>query len=359
MTSRSVSPYSTSKTQRIITEEMKRRQIRAYFGYTDIPPKPIAPREPEIGRIRLLKQIGAIAGPVIILLGILALFLKLDLALIAPLILTGGIIFGGTRLISNYINQRDWAYQQLGAQYMSLLYDYQQKLKKWEILEEDLRNIPSAHQIDLWLQEDLRRIRDRIGLERLSLVTNQLEAERSTSFIYGALLENKDDDGNPDIPQHEFQSARFDSVDGKLRFPCYQFMVVYLSDTRISAYSARFNFLHGELLGSKTYEYLYQDIVSISTEEVSINYYLPQPFFVANGPLASTNFSVPLMPTIQTMQSKISKATKFILSVPSGDSASVIIDIDLDENLLGPQLKAGLKTQIDYIRTKLREKKKG
>lgn len=358
MNSRSISPYSTSKTQRVITDEMKRRQIRAYFGQSDIPPKPIAPLEPEIGRIRLLKQIGMILGPIIIILGILALFLKMDLSLIAPLLLTGGIIFGITRVINNYINQRDWAYQQAGAQYMSLLYDYQQRLKKWEILEEDLRQIPNGRQLDAWLREDLQRIRDQTGLERLSLVTNQLEAEQSISFIYGPLLENKGDDDKPDIPQHEFSSARFDAGDGKIRFPCYQFMVVYLSDTRISAYSARFNFLHGELLSSKTYEYLYQDIVSISTEEVSINYYLPQQFFAANGPLASTNFSVPL-PPIQPTQSKISKATKFILTVPSGDSASVIIDTDLDESLLSPQLKVGLKTQIDYIRSKLREKKKG
>ena len=212
-------------------------------------------------------------------------------------------------------------FNEAGEKYREALQNRQELAKKWDLTEDDLALEPSVAQIDAWLKEDLdlavQRALDRLGLVRDELVREPL-------VIYGPLFWTTDG-----IPDDELVAVKL--VD-TLRFSCYQLVVVCLSAERIATYSANFNFLRYVFLNEKTVEYLYRDIVSVSTEEKSTNYSLP------NG--------------------KTLRRTQVFRLVVPGDSIEVVINSPEIKDLLGgtPQLSDHEKS-VRVIREMLRTKK--
>ena len=63
--------------------------------------------------------------------------------------------------------------------------------------------------------------------------------------------------------------------DGGLRFAIHRFLVIYLTEHHLAAYSCDFNFLRDVPMNETTREYQYQDIVSVATYEWSQSFTLP------------------------------------------------------------------------------------
>lgn len=195
-------------------------------------------------------------------------------------------------------------------------------LAKWG-LTEDLVNQPKRAPIFQWLNEDMQTVTQR-ALHNLGLTKEELV--RDPMVIYGPLFWT-----TYGIPDDELVTVNL--TDGSILFSCYQLVVVCLSAERIATYSANFNFLRYAFLNEKSVEYLYQDIVSVSTEEKSTNYNLP------NG---------------KTMR----RAQIFRLAVPSGDNIEVVINSPEIRDLLGGEPKLSNHDQsVRVIREMLRTKK--
>lgn len=202
--------------------------------------------------------------------------------------------------------------------------EYEDTLNRWGLTPTDLANRPSTTQIDTWLAEDLSKV-TQIALEKLGLVREELV--RDPLVIYGPLIWK-----TPGIPDEDLVTVSVS--DGTLRFSCYQLVVVCLSEARIATYSANFNFLRYAFVGEKTVEYLYQDIVSVSTEEKSTNYTLP------SGQILRT-------------------AQIFRIAVPSGDNIEVVISSSEIKNLLGGTPKESDHDQsVRVIREMMRQKQR-
>lgn len=195
-------------------------------------------------------------------------------------------------------------------------------LEKWGITEEDIANTPHVSQIDTWLAEDMKNVITK-ALDRLGLVREELIKE--PMLIYGPLFWS-----TYGIPDEEIVNVKID--DGTLRFSCYQLVVVCLSAERIATYSASFNFLRNVFVNEKTIEFLYRDIVSVSTEEKSTNYNLPD-------------------------GKTLRRAQVFRLVVP-GDNIEVVINsLEIKELLGGEAILSDHDKSVRVIREMLREKK--
>ena len=121
--------------------------------------------------------------------------------------------------------------------------------------------------------------------------------------------------------------------DNFLRFSVYQLTIFHLHENILGSYICYYNFLRGSFLNETTKEYHYKDIVSVSTQETSSNYHLPD-------------------------GQKLIHAQEFRLSVSSGESIKVIInpyEIGKNENAELPP--TGADRAVSVIRNMLRTKK--
>jgi len=203
---------------------------------------------------------------------------------------------------------------------------YGKQLEKWGLKESDLTKLPSSKQIDQWLDEDLEAVID-LALNKLGLVREEVNKIRPPMVIYGPLLWS-----TIGIPDDEIVVAK--DSNKTLRFSCYQLVVVCLTESRISVYSANFNFLRNVFVSERVVEFLYQDIVSVSTEEIATNYTLP------DG---------------QVMR----RAQIFRLAVPGGDNIEVVVSSPEIRDLLGGEPKLTNHDQsVNAIREMWRSKKK-
>lgn len=234
-----------------ISEDKKRKQIRAYFFPLNEPDKPNNDWLENASLIVLL----IIGG------GLLLAFLTKDLGLGLISFFGGGLFMAGLAWLDENlgITEKQDKYKQRKDKRDKLL-------KKWGLTENELSDEPTTAQVDQWLQEDMSRVIDR-ALDKLGLDADS-DLVREPMVIYGPLFWT-----SPGIPDDELVSAKV--KDGTLRFSCYQLVVVLLSKERIATYSADFNFLRNVYLNDKTTEFLYKDIVSVSTAEESTNYSLP------------------------------------------------------------------------------------
>jgi hypothetical protein len=203
---------------------------------------------------------------------------------------------------------------------------YNNNLKAWGLTEDELfeKNMPSLDEIWLWLMEDLDKTK-KLALNKLGL-DEETDLVQEPIIIYGPLFWT-----TPGINNHELVSVK--DAEGKIYFSAYQLVIVCLSEERIATYSANFNFLRSAFFGEKTVEYLYQDIVSVSTEEKSTNYNLP------GG---------------KTLR----RAQIFRLAVPSGDNVEVVTSSPEIIDLLGGEPRLTNHDQsVRAIREMLRSKK--
>ncbi|MBZ0318192.1 MAG: hypothetical protein K8L91_17360 [Anaerolineae bacterium] len=201
--------------------------------------------------------------------------------------------------------------------------EYRDQLKKWGFTLKDLNEFPPTSQIEAWLVEDLSRV-VKLALQRLGLVREELV--REPMLIYGPLFWK-----TYGIPDHELVVAK--DPEGKLHYSCNQLVVICLSESRIATYSADYNFLRNVFLNEKTVEYLYRDIVSVSTETKATNYSLP------DG---------------QTLK----RTEVFRLAVASGDNIEVAINSPEIRGLFqGEPNLSNHEASVRVIREMLRTKK--
>lgn len=272
----------------------RRKQIRAYFFPLD---------KPDDGWKNLL-----IGGGVAFLLG---LFFSSVSTVLGVLLILGGLLVAWSGA-SAWWNE-----------YTPAMNKWSKLLSDWGLTESDLKTSPSGQQIDQWLQEDLNSVID-LALKKLGLIADELI--REPMIIYGPLFWT-----TYGIPDNEVVYVKDKS--GTLRFSCYQTVVVCLSEARIATYSANLNFLRYAFVGEKAIEFLYQDIVSVSTEEISTNYTLP------NG---------------KTLR----RAQVFRLAVASRDNIEVVVNSPEIRDLLHGQPKLSSHDEsVRVIREMLRTKK--
>jgi len=239
----------------------------------------------------------------------------------------------GTYLISMFSSESDAArtlkvYDKKHMEFANLL-------RTWKLTQEELGAIPSSSQVDAWLEEDLSNILDRslvkLGLSREDLLASENLSEllptkaANPMMIYGPLLTSK-----TIIPAEE---NVFVIRDGQIRFSCYEVMVVALTQSRIATYTCHYNFMRNSIVQESAKEFLYRDVVSVSTEEIMDNYK-----FI----------------TGQTL----SVRRQFKLAVASGDNILVsVASPEIREKLGAEPLLSNHDESVRAIREMLRTKK--
>jgi len=200
---------------------------------------------------------------------------------------------------------------------------YAEQLSRVGLTEVQIKNKPIDLQVDQWLQEELKAVfplaLSKLGLEREELLREPL-------LIYGPLFWR-----TPGVPEADIVGIK--GNDGIVRFSCYSVVVICLSDTRVNSYKANFNFIRNTFLGESTVEYVYRDIVSVSTEDRASNYDLP------DGQI-------------------LRHAQFFRLAVASGDSIEVALNSPEIRDLFGGDpAPTNHERTVQVIREMLREKK--
>lgn len=290
------------------SDSYKRQQIRAFFFPISAPPQPN-----DLYNITCLMLFFGMIGGIII-------------ALVEEDIVLGIALFFGFFAVTGGLFWLDENVFHIGENNEKIAEKKRKRdklLEEWGLVEEDISNrFSSVSQIDTWLKEDMQRVVNQ-ALNKLGLTRGELV--RDPMPIYGPLFWSTDG-----IPNDEIVSVKVS--DGTLRFSCYQFVVVCLSSEGIATYSANFNFLRNDFVYEKIIEFLYRDIVSVSTEEKSTNYDLP------NG---------------KTMR----RAQVFRVVVP-GDNIEVVIGSPEIRDLLGGDpVLSNHEQNIRVIREMLRDKK--
>ena len=158
---------------------------------------------------------------------------------------------------------------------------------------------PGYKQIDEWFEEDLQKVSQH-ALTKLDLSTALLAGECEEGGrikplrVIGPILWS-----TPGVPDND-RLWRKDK-DELVRFSIYKIVLIYTAKHLLAAYSCDFNTLRNVMLNEETYEFHYQDIVSVSTRETSTSYTLPN-------------------------NEKLVFAQEFKVSVSSGESIDVIVD---------------------------------
>lgn len=182
---------------------------------------------------------------------------------------------------------------------------------------------PDDATVDAWRQEDIdklvRQSYHKLGISKEEEVSDPLVI---ISPVYWRV-------NGIDIREVSLHKGR----DNFLRFSVYQITIFLLHEHILGSYICHFNFLRGTFLNETTNEYHYKDVVSVSTQETSSNYHLPD-------------------------GQKLIHAQEFRLSVASGESIRVIInpyEIGKNENAELPP--TGADRAVSIIRNMLRTKK--
>jgi hypothetical protein len=182
---------------------------------------------------------------------------------------------------------------------------------------------PSDVLVDQWLQEDIDKLVNqsyqKLGLEKSESMPDPLVI---ISPVYWQIR-------GIDVKDLGLRKGK----DKMLRFSVYQITIFQLHDYVLASYICYYNFRRSTSLNETTHEYHYRDIVSVSTQEVSSNYYLPD-------------------------GQKLVHVQEFKLSVASGESIKVTINpyqIAKTENAQLPP--TGAERAVSVLRNMLREKK--
>lgn len=297
-----------SKGVSMLNDDEKRLKIRAFFFPLSLPVEPTTNWWSWVMGVMIIGAIGAI------IIGFTT----------ENYLLCGAMFFGLAPLFGalDWLDKNIFMITEKDEKYAKKKEDWDNLLTKWNLTEE-LVTQPKKAPINTWLNEDMKAATER-ALHKLGLTEQELV--RDPMIIYGPLFWS-----TYGIPDDELVTVKL--TDGSILFSCYQLVVVCLSAERIATYSANFNFLRNVFLNEKSVEYLYRDIVSVSTEEKSTNYNLP------NG---------------KTMR----RAQIFRLAVPSGDNIEVVINSPEIRDLLGGEPKLSNHDQsVRVIREMLRTKK--
>ncbi len=351
----------------------RRSQIRAYFAAPLLiaKPKPVPPLNLGWwGRSRWF------IWPLLVLMTVLTGYALYRGELGQTIIrgLFAAVLFG----IGLYVGDRI-AFIREGHDFQERTYNvnwsaYKADLNKWGVTEIDLENPATLAEADERLQEDLSWIREHRALKRLGLVKEHL-INWPPILLVGPLPEPTGRSQNrpsflpalkPDyttvFQEWEAQSARRD-VSGVIRFPWYDIMVLCPTNTHVAVYEAEYNFLRGpdefhdqpdsiitrSLINERTYEFLYQDIISISTDsgllhhEVIIRRDIP-PNTIPTASIEETHHFL----------------KSFKISVLGDQAVSVGIALgDIDDRNLPQPLRLDFERHLQFIRTMVREKKGG
>lgn len=201
----------------------------------------------------------------------------------------------------------------------------------------DRKKRPTDEQIDKWLlDEDLEELKKR-ALEKLGIDPEEQVKTKEPFRIASPVLwwdyeENEEDIYGVDINDLVFKQGK----DKCIRFGVYNVTIIQLTEKLMGIYRCTYNFLKNVPLNEKTDEYFYEDIVAVSTREISTSdYVLPN-------------------------RKKLKHAEAFAITIPSGDAVEVILWSPILEKYTGgkPKLEpmSMAENTIAAIRKLLREK---
>lgn len=184
-------------------------------------------------------------------------------------------------------------------------------------------SLPDDAEVDKWFQEDLARIVEqslsKAGLDKSELVQAPIP-------VTGPILWSTNGVSTEDLRWKK-------GNDNFVRFSINRITVILLSNQLLAAYACDFNFIKNVALNESTQEYHYKDVVSVSTQEDSTSYTLPNGISMVNS-------------------------QAFRLSVASGESIKVVISAaKLSEVTGGTIPTTSAEKAVQIIRTMLREKK--
>lgn len=186
------------------------------------------------------------------------------------------------------------------------------------------RSAPSDETVDAWLREDLSHL-IATSYEKLGLEKSQLAQETPLVICAPVYWHTRG------IPPNELLYRK--GRDKMLRFAVYRVTIFLLAEHLLGSYICDYNFIRKVALNEKTYEYHYQDVVSVATEESSGSYTLPEGQRFVN-------------------------AQKFRLSVASGERIEILINPQIVADMSHGKLPAtGAERAVSVIRAMLRDKK--
>jgi hypothetical protein len=185
---------------------------------------------------------------------------------------------------------------------------------------------PRDSTIDKWFEEDLQQIHKH-ALQKLGLGEDLLGVKKEPLRAIGPIWWSDSGVSKQDLL---FRQGR----DGVTRYSVYEVLLIYTAEHLLAAFSCDFNTLKNVMLNESTYEFHYQDIVSVATRESSTSYTLPN-------------------------KEKLVDSQEFSVSVSSGESIGVVIKSDkLIEITKGEMpYKDEVEKTIDRLRSLLRDKK--
>jgi hypothetical protein len=182
---------------------------------------------------------------------------------------------------------------------------------------------PADEVVDRWLDEDIGELKEKsynkLGLE-------EAEKLRDPLVIISPILW--------DVRGIDAKDLRYRKGKDKLvRFGVYQITIFQLADHLLASYIFYYNFIKKVALNERTYEFHYSDIVSVSTEEISTNYTLPD-------------------------GKRLIRAQEFRLSVSSGENIRVTVNPHQILDMTNGELpSSGAEEAVRTIRKMLRDKK--
>ncbi|MBE9066467.1 hypothetical protein IQ260_07360 [Leptolyngbya cf. ectocarpi LEGE 11479] len=189
---------------------------------------------------------------------------------------------------------------------------------------------PDDRVIDLWFAEDIEDLKRR-SLERLNI--DESELTQDSVIIQGPILWNVSGSSKEEIMWRK-------GDDGKVRCNLNSLTIIHLTEHKMSSYQCDFNFLRGIPLNERDDEFFYQDVVSISTRDVS-----------AVKDEENKEYTLPSGQMLRQVQI-------FKLSVSSGDNVNVIVNSkEIREFVDGSIESTGLDAAIRALRKVLGEKK--
>ena len=185
---------------------------------------------------------------------------------------------------------------------------------------------PSDSKIDKWFEEDLQQIHKH-AVQKLGLGEDLLGVKKEPLRAIGPIWWS--DSG---VPKKDLLFKQ--GKDGITRYSVYEVLLIYTAEHVLAAYSCDFNTLKNVMLNESSYEFHYQDIVSVATRESSTSYTLPN-------------------------KQKLVDSQEFSVSVSSGESIGVVIKSDkLNEITKGEiPFKDEVENTISRLRSLLRDKK--
>jgi hypothetical protein len=185
---------------------------------------------------------------------------------------------------------------------------------------------PGDRTIDKWFEEDLQQIHE-AALKKLGLTDDLLGVKKEPLRAIGPILWPVSGVPDKDLL---WKKGRDDLI----RFAVNEVVMIYTAEHLLAAYGCYFDSIKNVTLNEETYEFHYQDIVSVATSETSTSYTLPN-------------------------KEKLVHAQEFKVSVSSGESIDVVIDSPkLYDITKGDILYKGeVDKTVNRLRSLLRDKK--